>query len=494
MPFFYPIMKISFQSSLLLLICFGCASKSNDISGPYFHFVPAFPITSNLTALIKVNENFELFYPEDRVTSLNWRRASSDNLMSWTTSSHTREICSQIPMHNPKKMVSATIVRVDLNRSIPCQSTECLLLMKASWSCNDETKDHFESMLISNDIGKSWAQSDRKPIVDLDIGRVRDPGIFYYSSENKWILMAPTDQKIHFFESVDLTTWKHVSMFGPLGNTNLQWENPEMIWVPISKSTQGRWVLMMNTGHSKGKSFSAVQYFIGTFDGKVFTPENGFPIPSYLDYGRDFLGAIQLQTKLQDSTSQAVVAGKIGNLLYGDDLPNKRLNGMLSLPRKLFLSNTEKGLRLMQKSAVSLINLGGEEIRNIENLSGALQAEVKITMPTSGRNKRGIQILKTASQSVTIGYDPDKNEIFIDRSQSGFTGFHPEFAEVDHYELNQISKKVELVIFLDQNLLEVYIQNGEAVITALIFPKDLYGKAEWFGLSQDGEISGYVLR
>ena len=451
------------------------------VEGPQFHFVPERSMNSNVAALIHTNGIFQLYYPEDRITSLGWRTAESEDLLHWKSSSTYLEGCKEVPINNPKRVVSATVIQDVDRKSGLCTDSSCLIFLQASWPCNSEPVSTFQPLWYSGDQGLTWVKSPGEIITDLELGRVRDAGVFFHKPTNQWILMAPTDQRIHFFTSSDLKNWKHQSMFGPAGNTDLQWEDPEMIQLPIENETGNyRWLLTVTSGHPTGKGFSAVQYFIGEFDGKSFMPEPNAFSANYLDQGKDFVGALRVQSD-QTESAHPILIGKIGNRLYGDNLPDQRLNGLLSFPRTLSLIRVDDTLRLKQQPALSLSPEGAQQVFKIEELSGFLHGAIQLTLGTSGTKTRGIHLLKTAEHWIEVGYDPLTNEVYVDRSRAGFVGFHPDFSGIDRYKLKEQAESIELEIILDRNLLEVFIQGGEAVLSALLFPKDLYGKTEFFG-------------
>jgi fructan beta-fructosidase len=495
MPFFIPIAVMKqFLNLIFAFLLLSCSKNELRMEeGPRFHFVPERSMNSNVAGLIHKSGTFQLYYPEDRITSLGWRTAESMDLLHWNISSTYLEVCKEVPINNPKRVISATVIHDVSSKSGLCSDPTCLIFLQATWPCNSEPTSTFQPLGYSSDLGLTWVKSPGEIKTDLELGRVRDAGVFFHNPTNQWILMAPTDQRIHFFTSSDLKNWKHQSMFGPAGNTNLQWEDPEMLRLPI-ENDQGnyRWLLTVTSGHSTGNGFSAVQYFVGEFDGKSFIPEPSASSANYLDQGKDFVGAMRIQSD-QSLSEQPIVVGKIGNRLYGDDLPDKRLNGMLSYPRKLSLIRVHDTVRLKQEPAVSLASEGLQQVSKIEDLSGFLHGAIQLTIGTSGTKPRGLHLLKTADHWIEIGYDPSTNEVYVDRSRAGFVGFHPDFSGRDRYKLNEQSETIELEMILDRNLLEVFIQGGEAVISTLLFPKDLYGKAEFFGESGDLKIKATLI-
>ncbi|GJM78835.1 hypothetical protein HMSSN139_13310 [Paenibacillus sp. HMSSN-139] len=79
--------------------------------------------------------------------------------------------------------------------------------------------------------------------------------------------------------------------------------------------------------------------------------------------------------------------------------------------------------------------------------------------------------MKSFGESETrIGYDAERERIFIDRSNSGLTDFHPSFACEHGTELAPDNGKIKLHIWLDRNAVEVYANDGLVVLTDQIFP------------------------
>lgn len=80
-------------------------------------------------------------------------------------------------------------------------------------------------------------------------------------------------------------------------------------------------------------------------------------------------------------------------------------------------------------------------------------------------------IMKSPEQSeIIIGYDPVDQWLFIDRSKSGLTDFHPSFACKHGAKVTPENGKIKLHIWLDRNAVEVYANNGLVALTDQIFP------------------------
>jgi len=94
-------------------------------------------------------------------------------------------------------------------------------------------------------------------------------------------------------------------------------------------------------------------------------------------------------------------------------------------------------------------------------------------------------------EKIVIGYDHKKQVFFIDRSASGLTIFHPEFAGIHIAPRlsNHPSIKVKLV--LDKTSVELFADDGLSVMTSIFFPKKGYQEC-WVD-PQNGQIKGLLL-
>ncbi|MNC20595.1 Levanase precursor [compost metagenome] len=81
--------------------------------------------------------------------------------------------------------------------------------------------------------------------------------------------------------------------------------------------------------------------------------------------------------------------------------------------------------------------------------------------------------MKSSGQSETIiGYDPEREWLFIDRSKSGLTGFNPSFACKHGARLVPVNGNIKLRIWTDRSVVEVFANDGLVALTDLIFPDE----------------------
>ena len=79
-----------------------------------------------------------------------------------------------------------------------------------------------------------------------------------------------------------------------MGARGKNWECPDLFELPVEGGRPGekRWVLSVNLGDRSINGGSGVQYFVGHFDGRRFTPVPGWNTkPHWVDWGSDFYAA-----------------------------------------------------------------------------------------------------------------------------------------------------------------------------------------------------------
>ena len=83
----------------------------------------------------------------------------------------------------------------------------------------------------------------------------------------------------------------------------------------------------------------------------------------------------------------------------------------------------------------------------------------------------GFHVRTGNGQRTIVGYDPLKQELFVDRTNSGQSDFHEAFAGRHAGPLRPQGGRVLMHVFVDTSSVEVFANRGETVITERIFPE-----------------------
>jgi levanase len=83
----------------------------------------------------------------------------------------------------------------------------------------------------------------------------------------------------------------------------------------------------------------------------------------------------------------------------------------------------------------------------------------------------GLLVRVGTGECTVVGYDAAKRALYVDRTASGDTDFHPGFGAVHRAPLDlDAGEPLVLEIHLDATSVEVYADGGRVVITDQLFP------------------------
>ena len=455
---------------------------------PRFHFSPAINWCNDPNGLVYNNGTYHLFYQHNPFGNvwghMTWAHAVSKDLVHW------KHLPIAIPEENGIMIFSGTCV-VDKNNTSGFGKNG-KVPMVAVYTGHIENVNQSQHIAYSLDNGITWTKYNRNPVLDLGKKDFRDPKIFWYEPKKFWVmaLMFPVEHFVQFYSSKNLKTWNHLSDFGPAGDTTGVWECPDLTQMPVEGMPgKKKWVLQTSQNGS-------MQYFIGEFDGTTFTNEN--PVNKIVrpDYGPDYYAAIAYNQLPAAHLPTSI--GWLNNWNYANDIPTTPWKGAMSLPRNMSVQKINNEWVLMQKPVAALQSLRTKawELKN-ETINEtkllpvkSQQFEMEIMIEPSAKSTSGLRIAKSGNSFFEIGYDAAKQLLYIDRSKSGARSFNKNFEKLSRFEttLALLNRQLQLHIFFDHSIVEVFANNGEAVLTAQIFPAESDNGIELFSTGRKSKI------
>jgi fructan beta-fructosidase len=97
--------------------------------------------------------------------------------------------------------------------------------------------------------------------------------------------------------------------------------------------------------------------------------------------------------------------------------------------------------------------------------------------------KAGIVVGKGAGNQTTIAYDKTTGRLTVDRRHSGNTSFSKAFPKVYSAPLTLQHNRLKLHLLVDKSSVEVFANDGQTVLTCLIYPN---GRATGADLFSEG--------
>lgn len=206
---------------------------------------------------------------------------------------------------------------------------------------------------------------------------------------------------------------------------------------------------------------------------------------NWVDWGRDFYAARAYRNYSNNNIDRTVWIAWLGNWTYARNVPTTPWHGSESIPRSLNLINQGKGYQLIQHPIEELNTLHDEYFSMTNTVvNGTVPVdgfkpewnvyELKISFKINSKDQVfGINLAEDDSdKKLVIGYDAGTSKLFIDRRKAGTVNFSQAFPTI-MYASTPIPEDsiLDLHIFMDQSSVEVFANNYQTVMTALVFTK-----------------------
>jgi sucrose-6-phosphate hydrolase SacC (GH32 family) len=354
-----------------------------------------------------------------------------------------------------------------------------------------------QELAFSNDRGRTWTKYAGNPVLSAAVKDFRDPKVFWHAATARWVMavVLPDARKAQFYASTDLKAWALLSEFeAPFEDQGI-WECPDLLPLPVDGSpVDAPWLFKVDVfgGHPSGGT--GARLFFGHFDGTRFTAEPE-AAPQWADFGADFYAALSWADVPQPdphkpAPQRAVWLAWMNCHRYAKHLPTSPWRGAMSVPRELHARRGADGRwQLLQRPLPALAGLRGpvqhlpactlrDAARDIlrPSLDGgqgqhALDIELSITAATAGRS--GLRLRVGSDEATAVGHDAERGVVFVDRSRSGYRppgdALYARRHEVA-VPAPSTDRPLRLRALLDGCLLEVFVGDGESVISEQIFP------------------------
>jgi fructan beta-fructosidase len=329
-----------------------------------------------------------------------------------------------------------------------------------------------QSLAYSADDGRTWTKYAGNPVLGNEESRdFRDPKVFWHEPTSRWIMIVGCKHRL--FASKNLREWTFLS------ETGYSSECPDMFPLAVEDSKETKWLLSLG-GH---------KYAVGDFDGTRFVPQYG---PHPVDGATDFYAS---QSFDGVPGGRRIWIGWQNNWRYAPRLPDFGARGAMTLTRDLTLRAVhDGGYRLIQKPSPELAVLRGETIAVPgvitpgQRLFSSDSFELECTLNVDPNDRCGLKVRCSANEETLIGYDSIPQQAFIDRERSGNAMLNRRFTA----PLDSWGKPVTVRIFVDKSLIEVFFNDGNAVLTSQVLPRDESTGVEWF--SENGKSSLAALK
>jgi fructan beta-fructosidase len=481
-----------------VLLFFSCGKEEivftpsqNEQYRPDYHFTPATGWMNDPNGMFYLDGEYHLFfqhYPDKSVWGpMHWGHAVSKDLVNW------EELPIAIYPDSLGYIFSGSAVvdhgntsglGTSANPPIVAIFTYHDMAGEKSGANNYET----QGIAYSTDKGRSWIKYDGNPVLpNPGIRDFRDPKVTQVVNDDgtkEWIMTLAVQDRVHFYSSPNLISWKKTGEFGQnVGAHGGVWECPDLLKMQTPKG-QEKWVLLLSINPGGPQKGSATQYFIGDFKDGNFTPDD--TMIRWIDYGPDNYAGVTWNN-LPESSNRSLFIGWMSNWLYGQSVPTESWRSAMTIPRELSLIEINSVLLLKSAPARELDFLRQEGRRIAETAQFSSQA-TEIDLELDGSDTFSLTITNELGEIIAI--NKELGLVSVDRSQAGKSDFHEDFAAIHSAPMSW--KAERLRIYLDASSVELFVNEGELVMTSLLFPNSPWKSITFHDGIEKGQL--YTLK
>ncbi|MGR0220032.1 glycoside hydrolase family 32 protein [Agromyces sp. ZXT2-6] len=344
-----------------------------------------------------------------------------------------------------------------------------------------------QSLFVSTDGGYRFEPIDGNPIME-NPGEEhwRDPKVVWDDATGQWLMVLAEGHKLGFYRSPDLTDWTYVSGYerDDLGVL----ECPDLFPMSVDGDPDRiRWVLLAGVNGAEHGMTTGTAYWTGEWNGTSFTPDSDEP--KWLDRGADFYATVTWddpRASEADRLASRYALGWMNNWAYAGDLPTDDWHGGAdSIVREIRLVDGGAGPTLRSSVVDGIGDLEGpaDVVHDVTvtDAAGAVLPQprsdayrLRVTLAPDAADparEARFRIREGDGAFATIGVDFEAGVVFVARDADAAASAMPDaYREVRTAPVTSGERgEVVLDVIVDASSVEVFANDGEAVISNLVF-------------------------
>lgn len=457
---------------------------------PSLHMTPDTGWMNDPNGLVYFNGQYHQFYqyyPHDTVWGpMHWGHKTSDDLIHWQE--HEPAL---YPDDSGMCFSGSAIVDWNNTSGLFEDGKPGLLAFytsfiqpKVTLADGTEVEDPIQqqSLAFSQD-GITWKKyADGAPIIPARGNPdFRDPKVIWHEESQAWVMVVSCGQHIEFYRSTNLLDWRLVSEFGYRHGAHSKgpWECPDLFKLKIDGSDETRWILVVGIGEGAHCGGAGTQYFIGDFDGEIFTNHNHPESVLWLDFGRDYY-ATQSFSDVPEQDGRRIVSTWMSNHQYSLELPTQAFRSSMAMPRELFLFESKAGLRVGQRFIKELnkaLSIDAQEVVPSNEQAVSIYSQHKTMKFSAICELESEQTLHlNLYQDTPAFFEFKRSESGIEvrsvrRGQFGTARIDEHFPHDYRIEL-PVDSTFQFEVLIDKGSVELLINGGEFSFTNLVYAKN----------------------
>ncbi len=486
---------------------------NREIFRPVYHHTPAYGWMNDANGLVFKDGEYHLYFQYNPYGSvwgnMHWGHSVSRDLVHW------QHLPVAIERDTMGHIFSGSCV-VDARNDAGTGTNNIIAFYTSHRSTQPGHQRQVQCMAYSSDNGRTFTKYEGNPIITPFDGleNFRDPKVFWYAPQEKWVMIVSADKNMRFYESRNLKDWTYMSEWGEgYGPQPNQFECPDFIQLPVDGDKQRmKWVMIVNINPGFVYGGSGTMYFVGDFDGHRFTCDTKPDCVKWLDWGKDHYATVCFS----NTGDRTIAVPWMSNWQYANLTPSKgQYRSANALPRELNLYTAADGQLLLSAAPVKeLSSLRGKEEKigdfnlgekSVEHVADNGAFELQFRMQPAAKGRTGVELSNAEGEKTLIYFDAENGRVVMDRAESGIVDFGKDiephqletsssrracvdgllhfvndFAHATWAPVSDIAAAHEVRIFADRSSIELFVDGGRVAMTNLVFPTKPYDRLRFF--------------
>lgn len=200
----------------------------------------------------------------------------------------------------------------------------------------------------------------------------------------------------------------------------------------------------------------------------------------WLDYGTDNYAGVTFFTAPQADEQRALFIGWMSNWLYANDVPTEKWRSAMTIPRELQLFKYKSQWRVKSVPVPELATLGKPALKldrvpahqtvSLPDQDPQQAVRFQFSVDMTGNNNALLTLSNAKGEHVGIALNKTLQQLVLDRRLSGQVDFSQAFVNPQIAPLSVDWHNIDFDIVVDRSSIEVFVNNGETVLTSLVFP------------------------
>ena len=484
---------------------------------PVYHHTPLYGWMNDANGLVYKDGEYHLYFQYNPYGSkwgnMHWGHSVSKDLVHW------EHLAPAIARDTLGHIFSGSSI-VDQENVAGYGAGNIL----AFYTSASDKNGQIQCLAFSKDNGRTFTKYEKNPILCPADGLrdFRDPKVFRYEPEDKWVMIVSADKEMRFYDSKNLKDWNYMSSFGEgYGVQPCQFECPDMVELPVDGDlNRKKWALIVNVNPGCYFGGSATQYFTGNFDGTKFSCDSQPNVTKWLDWGKDHYATVCFS----NTGERTIAVPWMSNWQYCNIVPTKQFRSANALPRELSLYTQDGEIYLSAVPVPEIKTLRKEKKEipaftvandcHIDSLladnDGAYELALEITVGEA--EIMGFNLFNDKGEKVDIYFNLPEKRLVMGRTKSGIVDFGKKSVlhEIEVHDrrkttsINYIDdfalatwapikkeNKYTLDVFVDKCSVEIFLNGGKVAMTNLIFPSEPYNRMCFYSKGGSFQVDSF---